>query len=213
MAFSDNNFDSNKWINNAFSDIDSNANKETIATNIVFKLQLLVQEVNNSLEETAQQMIHNLPKVMRETESLSRDSCVLREQMQTIKQKLSQMESESSKSMQTLINIDIVKKRMQETSQALQEADNWTTLSSDVEEVFLHGDISAIANKLIGMQNCLEILIDVSDYEQRVQHLEQLKDRLESMLEQSIMSVFTAQTLDWRTFTSNYLKTSKEWLN
>jgi len=178
-----------------------------MATNLVFKLQLLVQEVNNSLEETAQQMIHNLPKVMRETESLEKDSIVLREQMQNIKQKLNKIENESSKSMQTLISIDIVKKRMQETSKALQEADNWTTLSSDVEEVFLSGDISAIAVKLIGMQNSLEILIDVPDYEQRVQRLEELKDRLESMLEPSIISGFMSQTLDSAHF---YVKLFKD---
>lgn len=206
-AFSDNSFESTNWINNAFSCIDSNGNKESIATNVVFKLQLLVQEVNNSLEETAQQMIHNLPKVMRETETLQKDSFVLREEMKTIKQKLNQIESESSKSMQTLINIDVVKRRMQETCKALQEADNWTTLSSDVEEVFLSGDINAIAHKLIGMQNSLEILIDVSDYDQRVQHLEQLKDRLETMLEPSIMSGFMSQTLDSAHF---YVKLFKD---
>ncbi len=207
ISFSDNSFESTNWINNTFSSIDSNLNKETIASNVVFKLQLLVQEVNNSLEETAQQMIHNLPKVMRETESLQKDSCLLREQMKTIKEKLNKIESESSKSMQTLINIDVVKKRMQETCKALQEADNWTTLSSDVEEVFLSADINAISKKLIGMQNSLEILIDVSDYEQRVQHLEGLKDRLESMLEPSIISGFMSQTLDSAHF---YVKLFKD---
>ena len=37
--------------------------------------------------------------------------------------------------MQTLVKLDSLKGRMVATSQALREADNWTTLSTDIEEV------------------------------------------------------------------------------
>lgn len=37
--------------------------------------------------------------------------------------------------MQTLVKLDTLKGRMVATSQALREADNWTTLSTDIEEV------------------------------------------------------------------------------
>ena len=37
--------------------------------------------------------------------------------------------------MRTLTRLDTVKSRMERTCQALKEADNWTTLSADVEEV------------------------------------------------------------------------------
>ena len=46
-----------------------------------------------------------------------------------------QVEQETAHSMRTLTRLDTVKSRMERTCQALKEADNWTTLSADVEEV------------------------------------------------------------------------------
>jgi hypothetical protein len=37
---------------------------------------------------------------------------------------------------------------MSSAAEALQEADNWTTLSTDVEEVFQSQDVGAITSKL-----------------------------------------------------------------
>lgn len=48
--------------------------------------------------------------------------------------------------MQTLVELDAIKKRMLESQSALQEADNWTTLSADVEIVFATHDIKKVRN-------------------------------------------------------------------
>ena len=54
------------------------------------------------------------------------------------------MESETAQSMQTLVELDAVKQRMLESQRALKEADNWTTLLTDVEEVFASQDIDKV---------------------------------------------------------------------
>ena len=46
--------------------------------------------------------------------------------------------------MQTLVELDAVKQRMMESQRALKEADNWTTLLTDVEEVFASQDIDKV---------------------------------------------------------------------
>ena len=46
--------------------------------------------------------------------------------------------------MQTLVELDAVKQRMLESQRALKEADNWTTLLTDVEEVFASQDIDKV---------------------------------------------------------------------
>ena len=65
--------------------------------------------------------------------------------------------------------------RVLEASSALKEADNWATLSSDVETVFESGDIQAMRAKILGMQQSLEILKDVPDFEERQALLESLR--------------------------------------
>ena len=54
------------------------------------------------------------------------------------------MERETGQSMQTLVELDAIKGRMQSSLEALQEADNWTTLSADVEQVFASQDIAKV---------------------------------------------------------------------
>ena len=39
--------------------------------------------------------------------------------------------------MQSLVALDTLKERLAASSQALKEADNWTTLSTDIEEVII----------------------------------------------------------------------------
>ena len=51
--------------------------------------------------------------------------------------------------MQSLLKLDSIKIKMKAASSALQEADNWTTLSSGVEEVFQSKDIAAVSFRLI----------------------------------------------------------------
>ena len=55
-----------------------------------------------------------------------------------------QVESETGQSMQTLVELDTVKRRMLASQRALKEADNWTTLLADVEEVFATQDIDKV---------------------------------------------------------------------
>ena len=56
--------------------------------------------------------------------------------------------------MQTLVELDAIKGRMQSSLEALQEADNWTTLSADVEEVFASQDVEKVSAPLL----CLSLL-------------------------------------------------------
>ena len=55
------------------------------------------------------------------------------------------MESDTAHSMQRLVELDTIKNRMLLTQTALQEADNWTTLSDNVEEVFATRDILKVS--------------------------------------------------------------------
>ena len=51
--------------------------------------------------------------------------------------------------MQTLVELDAVKQRMLESQRALKEADNWTTLLTDVEEVFASQDIDKVCGRCL----------------------------------------------------------------
>ncbi|XP_071798393.1 conserved oligomeric Golgi complex subunit 7-like [Asterias amurensis] len=195
--FLDANFDAVEWVNAAFTaQKDAPDQKDAHAATLVMKLQLFIQEVNHSLEETSQQAVQNIPRVLREVESVKQEATFLKEQMQLVKEDIKKVEEDTSQSMKMLLDLDAIKSRMKAASDALQEADNWTTLMADVDEVFQSKNTQAIADKLMAMQHSLSMLAHCGDYEERCQHLETLKNRLEAMLSPQLVSAFNTHSLE-----------------
>lgn len=81
-----------------------------------------------------------------------------------------------------LVELDQLRERMAATSSALQEADNWTTLTSEIEDAFDKGELSRIASLLLNMRRSLLVLSDVPDYDARETRLVELKDQFEALL-------------------------------
>ncbi|XP_025115675.1 conserved oligomeric Golgi complex subunit 7-like [Pomacea canaliculata] len=195
--FMDDNFDAKEWVNSAFRcQREPGVSLDQHATTMVMKLQMLIQEVNNILEEASQQALQNLPRVVRELDAVKQESTLLQDQMRAVKQDIESVEKNTAQSMQTLLTLDEIKSRMKMTSDALKEADNWTTLSSDMEEVFQSQDIEKITEKLSGMQQSLQILVDTPDYMEKCQHLEKLKNRLEALVSPQLIAAFNSQNLE-----------------
>lgn len=193
--FLDEDFDVKEWVNDAFKS-HKEGSKDQYATTLVMKLQMFIQEVNNVIEESCQQTVQNLPRVVRELEAVKQEASLLQDQMTMVKTDIEKVEQDTAQSMQMLLQVDTIKGRMKAASDALQEADNWTTLSADVDEVFDSGDINAISEKLVGMQQSLQVLVDVPDYAERCQYLETLKNRLEATLSPQLVSAFNSLSLD-----------------
>ncbi|CAG0880797.1 unnamed protein product [Darwinula stevensoni] len=142
-------FTAKDWIRDVFRNMEANADKESYATSLVMKLQLCIQEVNQSIEETSHQVLAAMPRIVRELENLQQEGMLLKRQ-----------------------------------------ADNWTTLVTDVEEVFDTGDVDNIALKLEAMSQSLSVLAHVPDYPSRVQHLEALRNRLEALVSPRLVATF-----------------------
>ncbi|XP_076469947.1 conserved oligomeric Golgi complex subunit 7-like isoform X2 [Babylonia areolata] len=195
--FMDASFDAKDWVNTAFRQHkEPGVSLDQHATTMVMKLQMFIQEVNNVLEEASQQALQNLPRVTRELDAVKQESVLLRDQMRSVKQDIETVEKNTAQSMQMLLTLDSIKSRMKTTADALKEADNWTTLSADMEDVFQSQDVTKITEKLAGMQQSLQILVDTPDYADKCQHLEKLKNRLEALISPQLVAAFNAQSLE-----------------
>eukprot|EP00118_Oscarella_pearsei_P011258 m.74390 g.74390 ORF g.74390 m.74390 type:complete len:376 (+) comp35882_c0_seq20:737-1864(+) len=195
--FSNPDFDVKEWVNGALrAPRDSKTSLDVHASTLVLKLQLFIQEVNKSLEEISQQAVQNMPTIVRDVETVRHEATLLKDQMQLVKEDIKQVEENTSQSMKTLMELDKIKSRMQETAQALKEADNWTLLSANVEDVLESDNIPVIFEKLLGMQRSLTILHDIPDYADRHKKLETLKNKLESKLSPRLIAAFNSHNLD-----------------
>ncbi|XP_048869463.1 conserved oligomeric Golgi complex subunit 7 isoform X2 [Brienomyrus brachyistius] len=196
--FLDDDFDVKDWVNGAFKMVQKDApgKADGHAATLVMKLQLFIQEVNNSIEESSNQALQNMPRVLRDVESLKQEASFLKEQMVMVKEDIRKFEQDTVQSMQVLVEIDQVKSRMQLAAEALQEADKWSTLSADIEETFKTQDLAVISSKLTSMQSSLAMLVDTPDYSEKCVHLEALKNRLEALASPQIVATFSSQSVE-----------------
>jgi len=189
-AFSGDQFDPKEWINKTLRNSDPNQSKEVLAGSIVMKLQLMIARLNTALEEQCSSVVTAIPRVVREAEQLQQEAGLLRDKMVAVKQDIATIEKETGDNMAQLVEMDTARERVMATSRALQEADNWTSLDNQVEDAFENNDYPAVAEGLSGMQASIRLLSHVPDYQDRLQHLESHRNRLEATLSPLLVSAF-----------------------
>ncbi|XP_974190.1 conserved oligomeric Golgi complex subunit 7 [Tribolium castaneum] len=195
-AFSDDNFDTKAWINDVLKNAETQDKKENYTMSLVMKLQLCVQQVNSALEDTSQQILMSLPKIIRDTKNLNQEAAILKEKMAAVRSEIVKIEQDTGKSINTIEKLDTIKNELNMAKQGLHESDNWTILVNDLEEVFDSKNIENISAKIIGMQRSLQLLVNVSDYEDRKLQLEGLKNRLEAIASPAIVQAFTSSNTE-----------------
>ena len=141
------------------------------------KLQLLIAKMNANLEDHSEQVLQSMPRIMREVESLQQDAALLKSSMSAVQSDIDTVNENTGSSMGTLVKMDMLKNRIEAVALALKEADNWTTLTNEIEDALDSGDLPLISQKLTLIQGSLKILSHVPDYEDRVILVEGLKNR------------------------------------
>lgn len=95
---------------------------------LVMKLQLYVQQVNTALEETSQQVLSSLPKIMRDMNTLHTEAVALKDKMAIVKNEIVKIEQDTGSSIKTIEKLDRIKSNMMNAKQGLHESDNWTVI-------------------------------------------------------------------------------------
>eukprot|EP00039_Didymoeca_costata_P025850 m.14408 g.14408 ORF g.14408 m.14408 type:complete len:725 (+) comp5080_c0_seq1:240-2414(+) len=177
-AFSESDFEAKAWVNNALlpENSDPNTPADAHASNIVLKLQMFIEVVANELETTSRKVVEDMPRVIKNVEVVQEEVESLKERMAVVKHELEKVEKDTSESMSLLVKLDKLKHKIEDTSTALQEADNWTTLSENIDKAFEANDFKQIVSTLLGMQRSLMVLSDCTDYEARTARLSNLQD-------------------------------------
>ena len=195
-AFSGDNFDAKDWINKALKSSEPGQSKEEVAGSLVMKLQLMIAKLNTALEDQCNAVVQSVPRVIREAGQLELEAALLSDKLATIRAEMESVEMETRENMSSLVRMDAVKERLSATSRALQEADNWTSLDNQVEDAFDNNEHCVVTEKLAGMQQSLRLLSHVPDYQERLAHLEQHKNRLEATLSPLLVAAFTTRNTE-----------------
>lgn len=89
--------------------------KESFVSNTVYKLQLFVKEIDQSLQDTAQSVFNNVSKINREVFNFQNEASSLKNELDEVKYEMAQRETESEDGLKTLNEIDLIKKRLEKS--------------------------------------------------------------------------------------------------
>ena len=92
--------------------------------------------------------------------------------------------------MSTVVELDKIKDRMLVTEKKLKQADNWCVLNDQIDLLFEEQNLEGISEKLGEMRDALAGLVNLPDYSDRCDRLNNLSNRLEAILSPKLISTF-----------------------
>ncbi|XP_031627851.1 conserved oligomeric Golgi complex subunit 7 [Contarinia nasturtii] len=195
-ALSEENFDAVDWINKTLKKTDDQQNKEAVVSSLVSKLQLYVQQVNSALEETSQQVLASMPRIMTDAQNLQAEACQLKAKMSEIQKDIFQVHQETSASMANLERLDSMKTKLQIAKEGLQESDGWGKLVTELEDLFEQNDVKKSCEKLKALQKSLIAQANLPGQAERESQLEGFKNRIEALASTAVVQCFTSGDIE-----------------
>lgn len=89
------------------------ATPQANVSNIVSKLQLYVQQVNSALEDTSQQVLAGMPRIMKDAQHLQTETIHLKAKMAEVQSDISQVHKDTGACMANLERLDGLKTKLQ----------------------------------------------------------------------------------------------------
>ncbi|KAJ3299266.1 hypothetical protein HK104_009482 [Borealophlyctis nickersoniae] len=160
---------------------------DQLASTLVLKLQLLSQEVSSKLDKLSDEAIRNMPRVLYDFELLRKDVHSVRSAVEDAKRQFETAEG-GNNAFQDLVRLDTVRTRMELTRHSLREAENWSTLSAEMEAIFAARDYEKAATRLEEARRSLALLSSTPDYEDRRALLAKLQNQLESDVKPKVLA-------------------------
>uniref|UniRef100_A0A1A9X3Q5 Conserved oligomeric Golgi complex subunit 7 n=1 Tax=Glossina brevipalpis TaxID=37001 RepID=A0A1A9X3Q5_9MUSC len=206
VALSEDKFNAVQWINdnfknfleeNAYSSKKENEKSDNdnekamdFINNYVSKLQLYVQQVNYAIEESSQQLISSMPRIVKEAKSLQTDVQDLQKRMFLMRQEVAAVQEETGECMTTLERLNSMQIKLQNAKESLQESDGWGNLIAGLEDGFERNDLKDICDKIVALQKSLLAQEQLPGHTDRQSQVEDFKNRLEALASPSVVHCF-----------------------
>jgi conserved oligomeric Golgi complex subunit 7 len=202
--FSQEDFNLKEWINHSFTNQkNTNQNVDQFLATLITKLQVFIQEINNSIDDTSQQTIQNFPRIQRDIDILKQESFLLKDQMKSVREDLYKIEQRNTvnDSMKSLLDLDIMKTNLTRIQSSLQEANNWSQLTADMDTILESKDVDKISDHIEAMQSSLALIENEDDntettpptidiFSERLAILQDFKNKFESFISSDICLAF-----------------------
>ncbi|KAI8822483.1 oligomeric Golgi complex subunit 7 [Fimicolochytrium jonesii] len=172
------------------ADSASNASVDVVASNLVLKLQLLSLDVSMKFEQLSEEAVRNMPRAMYDLELIRKDADKVKEAIRNGRTVFESAEKGGGGAFKDLMKLDRVRNRMTATRHSLKEAENWSTLSGEMNAIFSAGDFEKASVRLDEARKSLVLLSASPDYAEREALLDELQATLQTATNARVLAVF-----------------------
>ncbi|CAJ0769438.1 23135_t:CDS:2, partial [Entrophospora sp. SA101] len=156
---------------------------ENNVTILIEKLQFLSQEISHRLGKTVEDVTKSMPRILSDLQVMQEDTKNLKVDITKVKNSVNNVETDTGKTLlEQLKSLDLVKSRMEESHAVLQEAENWSNLEADANNIFASNDYQKASSRLHEAEKSLIIFQNTPEYEHRHKLLSELKNQLETKI-------------------------------
>lgn len=163
---------------------------------MVIKLQDQLQSVNGLIENTSQEILTTLPKMMKDLETFSSEANLVKSKMTEIQEKIYQVDSETGSSLSNLERLESMRITLATAKQALEESDSWGRLCRELDDLMEKKDIVVACEKLFDLQRSFEAQDGIPGQQERELQLEGFKNLLESLCSPLLIKCFESHDVE-----------------
>ncbi|XP_055353638.1 uncharacterized protein LOC129599429 isoform X2 [Paramacrobiotus metropolitanus] len=186
-----------EWINRQLSRPGAKENFEGYTSELVSNLQLHLYKTQQALDDMASQMPRLSSAIARQLPPTHSALSYIVADIQHLEANLQAHAAATSDVAERIRATEMVKQRMELTYRALENQDNWEALIANVHDVIANGDLDAIVARLVALQKCFISLSGAANYDNRREQLQDVKNRIESVLIPRLISVLSSME-PWR---------------
>eukprot|EP01147_Barroeca_monosierra_P009230 gene9230-1514_t len=184
--FDDQEFDARSWVNAVFEETPPpNVAKETYPSLRILKLQTEIQG-NGELDSLCDQLIKDLPSVMRSVDVLAQEVDSLRESMAIVRNDIEAVEQNTAESMALLMQLDTVKSRLLNTVNTLEACVRLYVCDqySQIAHIEQHSsDVSVVYDAVVQMQEFMQTAYDGDEFSEKQRLHQELCNRMLHLLD------------------------------
>lgn len=159
---------------------------------MVSKLQLYVQQLNAALEDTSQQVLAGMPRIMRDAQQLQHEANSLRTQMHAVQSDIALVQRETGACMAHLERLDGLQTTLRTAKQGLQESDGWGRLTAELDDLLEQSNLQVAADKLQQLQKSLSAQAGLAGQSERDAQVEGFKNRIEALASPGVVDAVTS---------------------
>ncbi|KAJ3407285.1 hypothetical protein HDU80_009182 [Chytriomyces hyalinus] len=158
----------------------------------VTAMQLRCADASKSVAAACEDAVRNIPRWRNDLTLIARNIAETRDAINA----LATLGSASNTAFDSLLMLDMIRSRMEAARNALQEAENWNSLTSELDEIFANSDFTKAGSRLAEASRSLALLQGTPDYEEKRSLLFTLQNQLESAVVNDLVLALKVHDLD-----------------